>query len=88
MIRRSLILERLFNIRIQLDSAESLFSAMAGHCMVLAREVLEHGTTKFAYEKLVHLLQRVGCTEEAIRELNREVEFVNDKVYIPKEEDQ
>lgn len=88
MIRRSLILERLFNIRIQLDSADSLLSSLAGHCMTLAREVLEHGTTRFAYEQLVNLLQRVGCTEEAIRELAREVETVNGKAFIPKEEDQ
>ena len=88
MIRRSLILERLFNIRIQLDSADSLLSSLAGHCMTLAREVLEHGTTPFAYEQFVNLLQRVGCTEEAIRELAREVETVNGKVFIPKEEDQ
>jgi hypothetical protein len=30
----------------------------------------------------------VGCTEEAIKELVREVEFVNDKAFISKEEDQ
>jgi hypothetical protein len=88
MIRHSLILERLFNIRLQLDSADSLFSSMAGHCMVLAREVLEDGTTRLAYEHLLNLMRRVGCTEAAIKELVREVEFVNDKAFISKEEDQ
>lgn len=88
MIRRSLILERLFNIRVQLDSADFLFSSMAGQCMVLAREVLEQGTTRHAYELLLNQLQRAGCTEEAISELVREVEFVNNKAFISKEEDQ
>lgn len=88
MIRRSLILERLFNIRVQLDSADHLFSSMAGHCERLAREVLEQGTSRHAYEQLVNLMQRAGCTEEAIRELVREVEFVNDRAFIPREEDQ
>jgi hypothetical protein len=86
MIRRSQLLERLFNIRLQIDSADSLLSSLAGHCQLLAREVLEHGTTQHGYSQLVNLLHRVGVTEEAIRDLDREVVTVDGKAYIPREE--
>jgi hypothetical protein len=88
MLGRSLIRERLLNIRIQLDSADHLLASTAGDCERLAREFLTQGVSRKAYEQLVNLMQRVGCAEDAIRELVREVEFVNDKAFISKEEDQ
>lgn len=88
MIRRSQIQERLYHLRLNLESVDMLLGSLVGHCTALAEEVLEHGTTRAGYEQLVNLLHRVGATESCIRELQGRVDECNGRAFIPKEEDQ